>query len=417
MEKTFLIVCGKLFDGIHDELFANQEILVEGKYIKQVGRNLSRRTDAEIIDLSDFTVTPGMIDAHIHTDVFDWRTYNKQWPSDAMANLYHLFCAQRTLERGFTTIRSLSHVSHDYGVVDVKRAIDSGYFIGSRMVVSTHPIGALGGHGDYTLNYATNPRVAESILYPHTGCGPSFFRHAVRQQIKYGGDFIKVYMSGGFFTPFDSPEDKHLEDDEVQAIIEVAHSFRSTVTAHVYAAECMRTLAKYDIDGMEHGALIDAETADIMEKKDIYLVPTFSAFESAVYAHEEDIANWPVHAQSKLMYYQPKMIEGRKIIKNSKIRLGFGSDIVVNHQCYESWREYEAWMKQGYDPFRILKAATSVNAGILQVDNIVGTVEPGKYADIAAWYRDLLQDSQALSQCDFVMKEGVVYPTKYEDQI
>ena len=112
----------------------------------------------------------------------------------------------------------------------------------------------------------------------------------------------------------------------------------------------------------------------------------------------------------KLRKYAPQLRESREIIRGSQIRLGFGSDFCAVHQPYESWYEYRSWMRSGMGAFRTLKAATSVNAGILRMDHLIGTIEPGKLADISGWHRDLMEDCDALSECDFVMKDGNVYP-------
>ena len=114
----------------------------------------------------------------------------------------------------------------------------------------------------------------------------------------------------------------------------------------------------------------------------------------------------------KLELYKNALQAGREVICSSKIKLGYGTDFVANHQNYESGYEYEAWLNSGMDPFAALKAATSVNADILQLSDKIGTIEPGKYADISAWKRDLMHDTRALLDCAFVMKEGKVYDTE-----
>ena len=173
----------------------------------------------------------------------------------------------------------------------------------------------------------------------------------------------------------------------------------------------MKKLLEFGIDGMEHGALMDEETARIFEKQDTYLVPTFSPFQDVLEGNDDLVDQNTENSQMKLRKFAPRLKESRKIIRDSKIRLGFGSDFCAVHQPYESWYEYRSWMRSGMGAFRTLKAATSVNAGILKMDHLIGTIEPGKLADIAGWHRDLLNDCNALSECDFVMKDGKVYPT------
>ncbi|MEL7567689.1 MAG: amidohydrolase family protein [Dehalobacterium sp.] len=375
MEKKHLLICGKLFDGIHDELKENMEILMEGKFIKEVGKNLSRPSDAEVIDLSHLTVTPGMIDAHIHSDIWDWREFwsTMHFHSDDWKTLSHLHTAQRTLERGFTSIRCHSASNWGYGVVDAKKMIKAGYFPGSRMSVACHLLGSPGSHADNGQSFAGNPMFGETCNAPNIGSGVDFFRDVVRKEVKYGGDFIKLFLSGGFSTPNDGPEDQQLSDEELETIISTAKMLHKPTTAHVYCPELMQKLIKFGITGMEHGAMIDEETVDIMEKTDTYLVPTMGCYDEIIYGDEENLKKKSPEFQEKLKIYAEKLRAGPKLIVKSKIRLGYGSDYVAVHQCYESWYEYQSMMKSGMDPFRILKAATSINAKILEMDHYIGT--------------------------------------------
>lgn len=403
------IICGKLYDGIHDELKRNYEILIKDKYITEVGQNVTTPDNCQVIDLSRLTVTPGMIDAHVHASFFDWREIEKDavYYSDAMRALAVSECARRALSGGFTTIRHVGWFQEDYSL-DVKRAIDSGHIEGARMFAAPHFLCAPGSHGDSTQKIATNPKLSRFLeeCYPTMGSGAEFFRDAVRHEVKLGADFIKIMATGGFFTPNDSPEDKQLSFDEMKAIIDTAHSLNKTVTAHAYTTELVSTLAELGIDGIEHASLIDEATVKLLEDKDIYVVPTFCPYDEIVLLDEERLAQKSPEFQRKLRYYRNNLVQSREILKNSSLRLGYGTDLVVNYQNYECGREYSAWLRNGMNPFRALKAATAVNADILGIGDKVGTIEAGKYADIAAWRRDLLTDDKALLDCSFVMKEG-----------
>ena len=403
------IICGKLYDGIQDVLQEHREILVKDRYIVEVGVHVASPEDCRVVDLSHLTVTPGMIDAHVHASFFDWREIDKDavYYSDAMRALAVSECARRALAGGFTTIRHVGWFQEDYSL-DVKRAIEAGFVEGARMVVAPHFLCAPGSHGDSTQKIATNPKLSRFLesCYPTMGSGAEFFRDAVRHEVKLGADFIKIMATGGFFTPNDSPEDKQLSYEELKAIIETAHSLHTTVTAHAYTSELVQTLAELGIDGIEHASLIDEETARILEEKDIYVVPTFCPYDEIVLLDEEKLAQKSPEFQRKLRYYRNNLVESREILKKSKLRLGYGTDLVVGYQNYECGREYSAWLRNGMDAFRALKAATAVNADILGISDKVGTIEPGKYADIAAWRRDLLTDDKALLDCAFVMKEG-----------
>ena len=413
MEKQYLIVCGKLYDGLKDELQAGMEILVEGNKIKEVGKNLSRPAGVEVIDLSHLTVTPGLIDAHVHGYLMRWQDFlagGSNYKSENYSTLANLHTCQRSMERGFTTIRLHGG---GYLLADVKRVIDGGFFPGSRVRVCFNMMGSPGGHADQSAAFSTNPALSDlaETLIPTLGSGADFFRHKVRKEVKYGTDFVKLFIGGGFASPNDGPEDQQLCDEEIEAVISTARGLYKPTTAHVYNPPLMQKLMHYGITGMEHGSLMDEETAKMFEDTNTYLVPTFCPYNEVINFNEENLKKKDPWFQAKLRKYAQWLQDGRKIIANSKIRLGYGTDFVTVHQCYESWYEWQSWFRAGIDPFRILKAATMENARILEMESLVGSIEPGKFADIAGWHRDLMTDEDALSECDFVMKDGVVYPT------
>ncbi len=165
------------------------------------------------------------------------------------------------------------------------------------------------------------------------------------------------------------------------------------------------------IDGIEHGAMIDEGAARLMEERGTYLVPTFCPYDDIVRLDEKSLASKTPQFRAKLRKYAERIIASREIIVNSKIKLGYGTDFVAVHNNYDCGYEYDSWFKSGMDPFRILKAATAVNAEILERGDI-GSIEPGKFADVSAWNGDLLTNSQALLSCAFVMKEGKIYDTE-----
>lgn len=415
MEKYTLIKCGKLFDGIKEEFQLNKEILIEGNRIKEVGENLEVE-NAKIIDLSHLTVTPGLIDAHVHPDIMDWRVLSKTltFYGDPYATLATARTAEKALRRGFTTIRCVGTIGSDYYLADVRAAIEQGYYKGARMVIAAMTA-TPGSHGDFVgQGFSTNSNFDLSDANKFLGNGPDFFRKSVRLQKKRGYDFIKIMATGGFATPNDSPTEKQLADDELKAIIETAHDLEMKVTAHAYSSELIQCLVKHGIDGIEHGALMDEETAKLLGEKGVYVVPTFCPYEEIVNLNEEDLNKKEKHFADKLRFYAENVRKSRKVIVNSNIKLGYGTDFVTVHNSYDSGYEYEAWMNNGMGCFRTLMAATSVNAEIVELKD-VGKIEAGKLADISGWDRDLEKDPKALLDCSFVMKDGVTYETETVD--
>ncbi|MCR5137198.1 MAG: amidohydrolase family protein [Oscillospiraceae bacterium] len=414
--KHTLIRCGRLYDGIHPALSENREILVEGKLIREVGEHLAYPEGTEIVDLSALTVTPGMIDAHVHPEFFHYKdvgAVDTLFNSDGYRTLATYHTAEKSLYGGFTTIRTMGWWRESYEL-DVKRAINEGYLPGARLVVAPHFLGAPGSHGDMTQVARANPPLMDQLQhsYPGTGSGADFFTDAVRREAKIGADFIKIMVTGGFSTPNDDPEDIQLNDEELAAIFTTAKSLRKPVTAHVYGPELMQKLMAFGITGMEHGSLMDEKTARMAEETGTYLVPTFTPFHDAVMDDEASMQMKSPEFCRKLHKYQKRLQEGRAVTLASSIKLGYGTDIVTNYDSFDHGVEYRCWLESGADPFRALQAATKNNAEICGIDDIVGTIEAGKYADIAGWKRDLLKDPDALRDCGFVMKEGTVYPAE-----
>ena len=413
-EQYYKILCGKLFDGVHEELYENMEILVKDDHIMEVGKGLLAPEGTETVDLSAKTVTPGMIDAHVHLSYFDWqkKKHENIFNSPTYKTLAVLRSAQQALHRGFTTIRHVGCSSFDgYGSIDVRRTIDAGLLYGPRLVVAPMYLGVNGGPADHSQALKENYMMSEAMrdMYRSIGTGPDFFTNAVREQQKLGADFIKIMVSGSFYSPDSSPDMIYFRDDELRAIIETAHSLNMKVTSHTYGPEAVKKLAEMGIDCIEHGALVDDAAVKAMEEAGTDLVPTFYPYD--VVASPNPLPASDHFMRAKLDRYADRLKESRKRIINSKIRLGYGTDIVFEHNNYDNGWEYSCWMRSGMDPFRTLKAATSVNAEIIGKKG-VGRIEPGYYADIAAWNRDLLTDHLALLDCAFVMKGGEIFPVK-----
>ena len=370
MSKYTYIICGKLYNGIDAEFKEGYKILVKDNKIEAVGREIPQPETAEVVDLSDATVTPGMIDAHMHMDYIDWHTIREEvyTTSEEAKTIAIIRTAQKTLSRGFTTVRHPGGItSNGFGVLDVKRAIEKGYITGSRIVAAPRFLCAAGSHGDLSQGFARNPELSNIVqnLRLSLGAGKDFFVNAVREEIKYGADFIKIMATGGFFTPYDNPSQQQMNDEELKAIMDTAHEWGKTVTAHVYSVDHMQKLIKFGIDGMEHCSLMDEETAQMIIDNDVYVVPTFCPYEEAVHYDPVMIQTKQKEYRIKLEYYKDALQAGREVIKNCKCKLGYGTDMVATHQNYESGYEFKAWMESGMGTFRTLHAATKVNSALV----------------------------------------------------
>jgi imidazolonepropionase-like amidohydrolase len=407
-----------MYDGIEDTIKENMQILVEGDRIAEVDKHVSAPAGTETINLSDATVTPGLIDAHVHLGTGDWRTRNHD--TIYQAPIYHgmfaLHNARKAMKRGFTTLRHCGCNCNDaYSIVTAKRMINSGWFEGSSLVVAPHYLCTTRGHGDSSQLVATNPPLATHIWeeYPGYGCGTDMFREVVRRQAKYGADFIKIFSTGGFNSEGDGPEDEAFTDEELHVIVETAHYLNKKVVSHAYAPKLVRKQLDAGVDDIEHGALIDDPALLArMKEQNVDFVPTFSPYDSVIFMDSETLSKYSDGMQRKLKKYAEWLGRARKAIVDSDVEIGYGSDFVAAHNCYNSGYEYRSMIKSGVKPFRALAAATRVNAKILGMQNAVGTLAPGCFADVAAWKRDLLTDADALLDCHFVMKGGNVYPVE-----
>lgn len=411
MSKYKIIKCGKLFDGINEEFKENYQILIEDNIIKGVEKSFSTLNDedVQIIDLSHETVTPGLIDNHVHIDYpVGMELQELPYMSNTAMTLHALENLRVTLQSGFTTIRGMNSIGRDRGIFEIKRQQQKGYFANTSRLIPARVMGTEGGHADASGELNSNEEIAEKFKSDAVGTGEIFFTKLVRNDIKYGADFIKFMYSGGFFTQLDGPNDCQMTDEEAKAIINTTHNLNRTCTAHCYGDKLINKLIDFGVDGIEHGALMSEKTAQRLVENDIYVVPTFLPFTNIIYPNEASLKSLSPAMRRKLNQYSEQLKKSRKIILNSKIRLGYGSDIVGSMPVTDLWREYTSWIQSGANPIRILKAATYENARILGKENEIGSITPGKIADIAAFSGNLDCET-GIKNCSFVMKDGNIY--------
>lgn len=412
----YYLRCGACFDGVREELTERVGILVRDGRIVRAGQELARPRGAELLDLSHLTVTPGLIDAHVHFDFLSNQTGGagaRFLASDEMKTLTLLYNARQSLKGGFTTVRHAGGKISTFGAVDVKRAIDAGMFQASRLVVVAHAVSTPGCHTDASTYFRGNPHLADALqgLYPNIGSGADFARAAARREIKYGADVVKLMVTGGFASPNDTPEDMQMEVDEIQAVLDVARHMGRPTTAHVYTAQMVSLLAELGITGVEHASLLDRAALEQLLAHGTYVVPTFVPYEEILREDQAMLERKPPEFRAKLLRYAARLRQGREVlvdaILHTELLVGYGTDIVGLYPNYDCWREFKAWRDSGIPALRTLRAATSDNAKILRRPEL-GSIAPGQLADLAGWDRDLLEDHEALSHCAFVMKDGQI---------
>jgi imidazolonepropionase-like amidohydrolase len=386
-QKTTIIKAGRLIDVRAGQVITGRAILVVGERIKAVGELneilKSAPTDATVIDLSNATVLPGLIDCHTHVllqgDITQ-ADYDKQLLKESIPfrAIRATVAARTALMNGFTAMRDLETEGAMYADVDVKRAINQGIIPGPRMFVSTRAFSATGMYP--LLGYSWELKVPEGVQVVD---GPDEIRKAVREQVKYGADWIKFYCDRRYFMEGGKLRSKvNFTEDEMRAIVGEAHRLDRRVAAHAIGKDGIMAALKAGVDTIEHGDGFDEESIDLMVKQGVYWCPT-------IY----------VTAERKAF--------GLAVKKGAKI--AYGTDAGGYAWTENQAKEFSYMVRYGMTPMQAIQSATVVAAQLLQAEGDLGAIEPGKFADIVAVQSDPLHDIAALERVTFVMKSGQVF--------
>ncbi|HEX6839292.1 MAG TPA: amidohydrolase family protein [Polyangia bacterium] len=361
---------------------------------------------AEVIDLGDVTLLPGLMDAHTHLTgeaSDDWNRdeldyFKKEIAERAIESTVY---ARRTLMAGFTMVRDLG--SDHFIDVGLRNAIDAGKVPGPRMIVAGYAIGARGGHCDDNAGYRQG-LLKESDYTNGVADGPDQIRSAVRYTIEHGASVVKVCASGGVLSLTDKVDSPQLTQAELDALVDEAHALGRKTAAHAHGAEAAKRALRAGIDCIEHGTFIDDEGLDLLKKKGAWLTytPTMCLDERM----KKNGAPPAVVAKAAAAKAREDAMFKRALQKG--VNLAFGSDAAVCPHGSQL-KQFAKMVSLGMKPLAAIRAATSGDARLLGVADKLGTLEAGKLADVVAVAGDPSRDIHAMEHVVFVMKDGVVY--------
>ena len=406
LAKPIVLRAARMFDGKGDAVVAPGQLVVDGNKLVAVGNKASAPAGAEVIDLGDVTLLPGLMDAHTHLTgeaTNDWNRdeldgFKKEIAQRAIeATVY----ANRTLLAGFTMVRDLG--SDHFIDVGLRNAIDAGKIPGPRMLVAGNAIGARGGHCDDGAGYRQG-LLKDSDFTMGVADGPDQIRSAVRYTIMHGASVVKTCASGGVLSLTDNVDSPQLTQAELDALVDEAHALGRKAAAHAHGAEAAKRALRAGIDSIEHGTFLDDEGLDLMRKKNAWLVftPTLCLEERM----QKNGAPPLVVAKAAAAKAREDAMFKRALQKG--VNLAFGSDAAVCPHGTQL-KQFAKMVSLGMKPLAAIRAATSGDARLFGVDGKLGTLEAGKLADVVAVAGDPSRDIHAMEHVVFVMKDGVVY--------
>jgi imidazolonepropionase-like amidohydrolase len=400
--ETIAVVAAHLIDGSSDQVRHDVAIVIEDDRIVAIGDVEIIPAGARVIDLGPATILPGLIDTHVHPLIREdeYQTDHLRESSAAKA-LRGLKAVQDSLRAGWTSLRIVGDTDVFYAPVEIRRAIDEGLFEGPRLAVAPHYLSITGGGGDINFYSPEQHLIADGLIVD----GVDEVRRAVREEIKYGGDWIKLLVTGAFMSAGDNPRDVHFSPEELEVAVTEASRLRVPVMAHAHSAEAVKQAVRAGVCSIEHGTFIDAEGIRLMVEHGTYLVPT-------VYIGDYYIEERPnAEAQQKMVElskrYRDEFLANIGAAIRARVKIAVGSDF-GGYDPLINAREFASLVEAGMTPMQAIQAGTRVGAVLLEWEDRVGTIEAGNLADIIAVSGDPFEDLSELERVIFVMKGGAV---------
>ena len=409
--QTTLIHAGKVLVGTEQSVKEQQTLVIEGNKIAAIKAGFLTKqqlnlSDADVIDLKNQMVLPGLIDMHVHVTFERDATRNPHlWITEYEADyaLRSLKYLKRTVNAGFTSVRDLGS---SYQVIfPLKRAVERGDIVGPRIFAAGDMITPTGGHADM---HGYRRDITKATEGGGLGVcdGADDCTRAVRDVIKSGADVIKITATGGALSNTAAGVNQQFTDEELSAIVNTAHHLGRKVTAHAHGTEGIKAALRAGVDSIEHGSFLDKDTVKLFKKQDAYLVPTLLAG-ATVKEEVLNNPNMPKAIAEKVEFVAPKMEESFKLALKNKVKIAFGTDSGVSKHG-DNAKEFELLVKYGMTPKQAIKSATVEAAKLLGQSHNLGDLSVGKQADIISVNMNVLDNINELSQVQFVMKGGKV---------
>ncbi len=399
-----VIHVGTLIDGTAADARRQVSILVHDDRISAVQAGFVSPAGAEVIDLSQSTVMPGFIDCHVHLSAKlpsatnrteDWLTH-----SDLDRAFDAALFAAAMLQQGFTSARDVGGGDE---TVALRNAISAGKVAGPRLWVSLEPLGPTAGHAD--MLYGLDPALRHEGWDNGLVDSVDQARYKVRQHKRRGADLIKIMPSGGIASTGDDPRQQLMTNEEMSAVVQAAHALGMKVAAHIYPAAAIENAVRAGVDSVEHGSFATAQTFALMKDKGTYLVPTLTVYDLfyAVATQHPELLT-PGTAQKEIANdLLPK--KNLPLAVRSGVKIAYGTDIGEGDHAME----FGLLIANGMAPGDALIAATRNAAALMGAEDRIGTIQPGRFADIVATAGDPRTDPAQFEHVEFVMKGGVVY--------
>jgi imidazolonepropionase-like amidohydrolase len=391
--------CGHLFDPASGKTTENAVVLVRDGRIAAVGAGVAVPAGAKTIDLSRYTCLPGLIDSHTHVllQPEDERgTPPVVTKSIAFRTVQGVAAARRDLEAGFTTLRDLDSEGAGFADVAVRDGIEQGIVPGPRLLVSGNPLTITGGAMN---NHGLNPDVEVPDPAALTDSREAMVAE-VRREVRQGVDWIKVYATGPmrYVDPVTLEPLSQFSEEDLRAVVEEAKRWHRDVAAHAYGGDGAKNAIRAGVRSIEHGMMLDDEGLRLLVEHGTWWCPTLSVYVPATKEDDTELRRRIVAHHKEV--FQKAMKIGVKIV--------FGTDAGAFEHGTQA-KEFVRMVDYGMSPLEALRSATVRGAELLRLEKEIGTLEPGKAADVIAVAGDPLKDVSVLERVAFVMKGGRVY--------